>query len=68
MYIDLYDVVVREQWRFRLLCSSCHGVLGRIERYTSGSVNRMLGVVKEMDVMRGTHPTEHQALLSDTKG
>ena len=66
-YIDLYDVVVRELWRFRLLCNSCHGILGRMEGYDSESITRLLVAVEDMDVMRVMHPTEHQALLSDTK-
>lgn len=66
-YIELYDVVVRERGRFRLLCGSCHTVIGSMERYTPEDVNRMLGIVEEMDAMRATHPTEYRALLRDTK-
>ena len=64
--IDLYGVVVREQERFRLLCCICHKVIGRMERYTPEDVTRILGIVKEMDVMRTTHPTKYRD-LHDTK-
>lgn len=66
-YIDLHGVVVREQERFRLLCDSCHMILGRMERHLPESVDRILGIVREMDAMRATHPTEHRDLLHDTK-
>lgn len=66
-YVDLYDVVVRERGRFRLLCSSCHMIMGKMERYPPENVSQMLGIVEEMDAMRTTHPTEHRALLRDTK-
>lgn len=66
-YIDLYDVVVRERWRFRLLCGSCHMVMGKMERHLPGNVGRMLDIVEEMDAMRATHPTKHRALLRDKK-
>ena len=66
-YVDLYDVVVRERWRFRLLCGSCHLVMGAMGRYPLESVSRMLDIVEEMDTMRITHPMEYRALLRDTK-
>ena len=66
-YVDLYGVVVRERWRFRLLCGSCHMVMGKMERHPPGDVGRMLDIVAKMDAMRATHPTEHRALLRDTK-
>lgn len=66
-YVDLYDVIVREQWRFRLLCGSCHIIMGKMEQYPSGDVGRMLDIVEEMDVMRAMHPTEHRTLLRDKK-
>ena len=65
-YVDLYDVVVRERWRFRLLCGGCHMVMGKMEKHPPGDVGRMLDIVEEMDAMRATHPTEHRA-LRDTK-
>ena len=66
-YVDLYELVVRERWRFRLLCGSCHMVMGTMERHPPDDVDRMLGIVEEMDAMRATHPTEHRALLRVTK-
>ena len=66
-YIDLYDVVMQERWRFRLLCGSCHMIMGKMERYSPGSTSRMLDIVEEMVIMRATHPMEHRALLRDTK-
>ena len=66
-YIDLHGVVVREQRRFRLLCGSCHMVMGWMEKYPPENVGQMLGIVKEMSAMRAMHPTEHDALLRDTK-
>ena len=66
-YVDLYDLVVREPWRFRLLCRSCHMLMGKMEGYPPEDVGRMLGIVEEMDGMRATHTTEHRALLRDTK-
>lgn len=65
-YIDLYDIVVRERWRFRLLCDSCHGMVGWMEAY-AGDVGRIVKIVEEMDAMRATHPTEHRALIRGTK-
>ncbi len=66
-YVDLYDVIVREQWRFRLLCGSCHMIMGKMEQYPHEDVDRMLDIVEEMDAMRATHPTEHRTLLRDKK-
>lgn len=66
-YVDLYPLVCDNPDRFRLLCGSCHMVMGKMERHPPGDVDRMLGIVEEMDAMRATHPTEHRALLRDTK-
>ena len=65
-YIDLHGVAVREQWRFRLLCGSCHMLVGRMERH-SADIDRILDILQKMDAMRAIYPTEHRALLSDTK-
>lgn len=66
-YIDLYDKVVQELERFRLVCGTCHKMIGRIEKCPSEDVTRLLDVVKEMDIMRTAHPTEHGALIRDVK-
>ena len=65
-YIDLHGVVMREQWRFRLLCGGCHMLVGRMAQH-SEDIDRVRGILKEMDAMRAMHPTEHQTLLRDAK-
>ena len=66
-YVDLYPLVSDNPDRFRLLCGSCHMVMGNMEKHPPGDIGRMLGIVEEMDAMRATHPTVHRALLRSTK-
>lgn len=64
-YVDLYPLVRDNPGRFRLLCGSCHIVMGKMEQHPD--VGRIRDIVEEMDAMRAVHPTEHQELLCDTK-
>lgn len=65
-HIDLYPLVRDDPDRFRLLCDSCHRVMGRMERHPQ-DVDQIRDIVEEMDTMRAAHPTKHDALLRDTK-
>ena len=62
-YIDLYPLVCDNPSRFRLLCRSCHSVIGLFYEFSADARTRMLGAVRDMVGMRSDHPTKHADLV-----
>lgn len=62
-YINLYPLVCDNPNRFRLLCRSCHSVIGLFYKFPADARARMLDAVRVMIGMRLDHPTKHVDLV-----
>lgn len=61
-YIHLHPVVMRETWRFRLLCGTCHSLIGPLSVWPSGQVQLMIDMLRTMDKKRHMHPSRYNDL------
>ena len=62
-YNSLYPVVKSEPNRFRLLCSSCHRVVGLVQSMKPESRKRMLVEIRTQTQLRSKHPTRYNDLV-----
>ena len=61
-YIDLHPVVMKETWRFRLLCGTCHSLLGPLPKWPAEQTHRMIDILSIMDAKRYIHPIRYEQL------
>ena len=61
-YMDLHPIVMKEIWRFRLLCGTCHSLLGPLPRWPVEQTHRMINVLSTMDEKRHAYPTRYEQL------
>ena len=61
-YIDLHPVVMKETWRFRLLCGTCHSLLGPLPKWPAEQTHRMIEMLSIMDAKRYIHPIRYEQL------
>ena len=62
-YIALYPTVRSEPDRFRLLCNSCHKIVGLLQSMKLESRKRMLAETRTQIRLRKEHPTRYNDLL-----
>ena len=61
-YIRLHPVVMRDMWRFRLLCGTCHGLIGQLSTRPVGQRHLMIDILRIMDEKRYVYPTKYEDL------
>lgn len=61
-YIDLYPVVKKEVWRFRLLCGTCHILIGQMSVRPPEQIPLIIDILHTMDEKRHSHPTKYEDL------
>lgn len=61
-YIDLHPVVMKETWRFRLLCGTCHSLLGPLPKWPAEQTHKMIDMLSSMDAKRYIHPIRYGQL------
>ena len=62
-YNALYPAVQSDPDRFRLLCSSCHRIVGLFQSMKPESRKRMLSEIRTQIQLRKKHPTKYDDLL-----
>ncbi len=58
-YVMLHQAVMREKWRFRLLCGTCHSLIGPLSTWLPGQVNALTDILRVMDEKKHEHPTRY---------
>ena len=61
-YVALHPVVMKATWRFRLLCGTCHSLLGSLPKWPAEQTHRMIYVLSTMDEKRYVSPTRYEQL------
>ena len=62
-YITLYTIVKSELDRFRLLCNSCHRIVGLFQSMQPESRKRMLTEIRIQNHLRSKYPIKHNELV-----
>ena len=63
-YLDLAPIVRKEPWRFMLLCSGCHMMIGKMEKKSSKTISRLVDIARKMAKMCSMHTTKYDNLIA----